>query len=86
MASLDLKRSLPKNILAANLRKVFSGIVTGNIKASGIQSIRDKGPFQIHGEKELMQAIDNLLNGFINAGRMKMGGVRYHACYEMKII
>lgn len=86
MASLDLNRSLPINILAANLRKVFSGIVTGNIKASGIQSIRDKGPFQIHGEKELMQAIDNLLNGFINAGRMKMGGVRYHACYEMKMI
>ncbi|NCN08338.1 MAG: LOG family protein [Leptospira sp.] len=83
MASLELKRSLPKNILAANLRKVFSGIVTGNIKAHGVQSIRDKGPFQISGELDLMKSIDKLLTGFVEAGRMKMGTSIYKECYTI---
>jgi hypothetical protein len=37
MASLDLHRNQPPQLLAANLRRAFSGIVAGNVKegASG---------------------------------------------------
>lgn len=86
MHSVELKRSLPKNTLAANLRKVFSGIVHGNIKAPGVQSIREKGPYRIQGEPDLMKAIDNLLSGFVAQGRMKMGDSKYNPCYEVDVI
>ncbi|MHC4048174.1 pyrimidine/purine nucleotide monophosphate nucleosidase domain-containing protein, partial [Bradyrhizobium sp. 23AC] len=50
MASLDLHLNQRPEVLASNLRKAFSGIVAGNVKAEGIREIERKGPFTLHGE------------------------------------
>ena len=49
MSKLNLKLDQPIQTLAANLRKAFSGIVSGNIKPKGIQAIAEKGPFELSG-------------------------------------
>src|SRR5699024_7990175 len=46
MAALDLHLDQPKDKLAANLRKAFSGIVAGNVKEFGVNAIAEKGPFE----------------------------------------
>ena len=83
MAALELHSALPKHELAANLRRAFSGIVAGNVKADGLAAIRAHGPFSIHGEVEMMQALDALLEQFVDQGRMKLPGTRYEPCYRV---
>ncbi len=84
MAGLVINRSLPKHELAANLRRAFSGIVSGNVKPQGLESIRKHGNFEINGEKVIMQDLDQLLAGFIRDNRMKLpGGSSYKPCYRV---
>jgi predicted Rossmann-fold nucleotide-binding protein len=83
MASLHLHRDQPKHLLAANLRRAFSGIVAGNVKPETIISVRQHGPFEINGEKEIMQALDDLLASFIKQNRMKLPGKTYSPCYRV---
>ncbi|NKI35905.1 LOG family protein [Wenzhouxiangella sp. XN79A] len=84
MAGLPVSRDLPRHQLAANLRRVFSGIVSGNVKADGIRRIREHGPFEIRGEPEIMQALDRLLNRFVRQHRMKLPGeTAYEPCYRI---
>lgn len=83
MASLRLQRDLPKHELAANLRRAFSGIVAGNVKADGVRAIREHGLFEIHGEREIMEALDDLLAHFVRQQRMKLPGSRYEPCYRI---
>src|SRR6056297_2020058 len=45
VASMPVARDLPRHELAANLRRVFSAIVSGNVKSDGIRRIREHGPF-----------------------------------------
>ncbi|WP_068545367.1 nucleotide 5'-monophosphate nucleosidase PpnN [Thalassotalea crassostreae] len=82
MASLSLTPDLPVNELAANLRKVFSGIVAGNVKPEWVQSVRENGPYQITGDKEIMTHMDNLLSSFVKQQRMKLQG-EYTPCYQI---
>ena len=67
MASLQLDKNQAVHQLAANLRRAFSGIVAGNVKAEGIQSIEEHGLFEIRGDKNIMNAMDALLASFVNA-------------------
>lgn len=83
MAGLDLNRSMAKHELAANLRRAFSGIVAGNVKAEGLAAIRAHGPFEINGDIALMQALDALLEQFVEQGRMKLPGTKYEPCYRV---
>lgn len=83
MAGLNLYKDQPKEKLAAALRQAFSGIVAGNIKESGIKAIKDKGPFVLHGDPDLMGLIDDLLNDFVAQGRMKLPGAEYQPCYRV---
>ncbi len=39
MRNLNLKKDQPRHQLAANLRRAFSGVVSGNVKAEGIHAI-----------------------------------------------
>ena len=81
---LTVSRGLSKHELAANLRRVFSAIVSGNVKADGIRRIREQGPFEIQGEPEIMQALDRLLQRFVRQDRMKLpGGSAYQPCYRI---
>jgi predicted Rossmann-fold nucleotide-binding protein len=83
MRSLDLHRDQPPNLLAANLRRAFSGVVAGNVKLQGIAEIERHGLFEIHGEEEIMEQMDSLLTAFIDQGRMKLPGMRYEPCYRI---
>jgi hypothetical protein len=83
MANLALDRDQPKEQLAANLRRVFSGIVGGNVRDEGIKSIEKQGPFMIKGESALMKNVDRLLESFIEQGRMKLPGTKYTPCYKI---
>lgn len=83
MAQLNLTKDQPVHELAANLRRAFSGIVAGNVKAQGIEEIQQHGPFEIHGQKEIMQKLDSLLRGFVDQRRMKLGTDEYVPCYRV---
>jgi len=82
MAQLNLSRTQNTADFAANLRRAFSGIVAGNIKPSGIESIKKNGRYQLHGEPEVMTALDQLLQSFVDQKRMKLTA-DYEACYEI---
>jgi len=82
MASLSLQKDQDKHKLAANLRNLFSGIVTGNVKEAGINAIEQHGPYQLSGNAELCHGIDELLESFIRQNRMKLNGENYQPCYE----
>ncbi|WP_150303386.1 nucleotide 5'-monophosphate nucleosidase PpnN [Pseudomonas saliphila] len=84
MAGLELSRDLPGHELAANLRRAFSGIVAGNVKARGIRRIEEHGPYEIRGEAAIMEPLDKLLESFVEQHRMKLpGGAPYEPCYRV---
>lgn len=83
MAELDISTTLDTATLAANLRRVFSGIVAGNVKSSGIKAIRKHGPFIISGEEAIMARMDTLLASFVSQQRMKLPGTEYIPCYKV---
>ena len=84
MRSLVLHRDQPLHELAANLRRMFSGIVAGNVKPEGLQAIREKGPFEIRCEPEIAESLDTLLTAFIGQNRMKLPGDKaYEPCYRL---
>jgi hypothetical protein len=83
VAALNLTRDQPLHLLAADLRRAFSAIVAGNVKAEGIQSIEQNGPFKIHGEQAIMQSLDELLHSFVDQQRMKVPGKTYVPCYNL---
>jgi pyrimidine/purine-5'-nucleotide nucleosidase len=82
MAALDLHHGRKPSDLAADLRRAFSGIVAGNVKEEGIRRVEEFGPYQIHGDPDMMQALDALLRAFITQRRMKIAG-EYRPCYEI---
>jgi predicted Rossmann-fold nucleotide-binding protein len=83
MRNLKLHASQPKHALAANLRRAFSGVVAGNVKAEGIREIEKHGNFEIHGDLEVMKPMDDLLASFVAQKRMKLSGKKYHPCYRI---
>jgi pyrimidine/purine-5'-nucleotide nucleosidase len=82
MAALDLHHGRPPHALAADLRRAFSGIVAGNVKEDGMRRIEQYGPFEIHGDADMMQALDELLRAFVEQRRMKISG-EYRPCYRV---
>lgn len=84
MAALNLDSALPDYELAAQLRCAFSGIVAGNVKAFGIEQVRKLGPYQLRGNDKLMAALDELLQGFVDQGRMTLKASAYQPCYRIR--
>ena len=82
MAALDLHHGRKPHELAADLRRAFSGIVAGNVKEEGMRRIEERGPFEIHGDPDMMQALDALLRAFVVQRRMKIAG-EYRPCYRV---
>jgi predicted Rossmann-fold nucleotide-binding protein len=83
MRALQLHRDQPVHQLAANLRRAFSGIVTGNVKEYGIQAIEKRGPYELAGDPSLMKLLDELLTAFVAQSRMKLPGSVYKPCYRL---
>lgn len=84
MAELNLQLDLPADKLAANLRKAFSGIVAGNVKAFGIAQIKERGPYKMHGDAKIMALLESLLESFIEQKRMKIDFASYTPCWEVE--
>jgi len=84
MGDLDISEDLPVHILAANLRRVFSGIVSGNVREDTAEQIEKHGPFQISGSQRIMDMLDRLLAAFVSQQRMKISGIDYDPCYVIK--
>jgi predicted Rossmann-fold nucleotide-binding protein len=80
--ALDLHLDQPVHARAANLRRVFSAIVAGNVKEPGIRQIEQRGPFTIHGDARLMRPLDELLASFVAQKRMKISG-EYKPVYRV---
>jgi len=83
MRTLRLHREQPAHQLAADLRRAFSGIVSGNVKEQGIRSIERHGPFELVGDPAIMAMLDELLTGFVAQQRMKLPGAAYVPCYRI---
>ena len=83
MRALALARGQPVHQLAANLRRAFSGIVTGNVKENGIQAIERLGPYELAGDRGIMQLLDELLAAFVTQRRMKLPGSAYRPVYRL---
>jgi predicted Rossmann-fold nucleotide-binding protein len=82
MSRLNLSMDIPFYQRVFELRSAFSGVVAGNVKAYGIKQIRNHGPYQLTGDKRVIQAMDKLLEGFVHRGRMKLRG-DYTPCYSL---
>jgi predicted Rossmann-fold nucleotide-binding protein len=83
MRALRLNREQPVHELAAELRRLFSGIVSGNVKEQGIAAIEREGPFELRGEESILKQLDQLLTAFVRQGRMKLPGSSYSPCYRL---
>ena len=84
MRDLDINEGLPPHKLAANLRRAFSGIVSGNVREDTAEIIEQKGPFEINGSRRIMGLMDELLSGFVAQHRMKISRGDYDPCYVIK--
>jgi len=83
MRNLSLHKNQEKHLLAANLRRAFSGVVAGNVKDEGIRAIEKFGHFEIHGDPAIMGPMDALLSSFVAQSRMKLPGKTYTPCYKV---
>jgi len=83
MRALQLHRDQPMHRLAADLRRAFSGIVTGNVKESGIHAIEKYGPYELSGDASVTALLDELLRSFVAQKRMKLPGAVYRPCYRL---
>ena len=82
MAALEIRRDHPPHRLASELRRAFSGIVAGNVKEQGIRRIEEHGPFELHGDPDLLEPLGALLESFVLQRRMKIAG-EYRPCYRV---
>jgi hypothetical protein len=83
MAALCLHRQQPMNELVAELRRAFSGIVAGNVKDFGVLAVAEHGPFQLQGDADLIAGLGELLDDFVQQGRMKLDTQNYTPCFEL---
>ena len=74
VAGLNIQIDQPVHDRAANLRRMFSAIVAGNIKEGGVKQIAEQGPYEIHADPRLVAPIDQLLASFAAEKRMKLSG------------
>jgi len=83
MAGLEISEESPAHVLAANLRRAFSGIVSGNVRDDTAAVIEKHGAFRINGSARIMALLDELLASFVAQKRMKIAAGSYKPCYRV---
>lgn len=83
MRNLKLNKDQESHTLAADLRRMFSGIVAGNVKEEGLKAIEEFGNFEIQGDADIMQRMDKMLASFVDQKRMKIEASEYVPCYTL---
>ncbi len=84
MGELNLSKQQPVHELALNLRKAFSGIVSGNVKPEGVALIEKHGPFILKGSQQISESLNNLLKSFVTEKRMTLPTREYIPCYRIE--
>jgi pyrimidine/purine-5'-nucleotide nucleosidase len=84
MRGLELRRDQSAHTLALNLRRAFSGIVAGNVRAAGIARVDEHGPFELRGDPYVIAELGTLLEEFVADGRMRLSGP-YVPCYRIAV-
>ncbi|MBQ9274356.1 MAG: LOG family protein [Succinivibrio sp.] len=84
MAALNLHREQEPWKLAAALRSAFSGIVAGNVKEKAARLVAERGPFKLHGDKDIIESMAGLMKDFIEQGRILIEQRDYKPCYEFE--
>ena len=83
MRGLNIDADMPRHELAVNLRRAFSGIVSGNVREDTAALIEREGPFEINGSANIMRLMDGLLTAFVEQKRMKISSNDYVPCYRV---
>ena len=83
VAALDLHLDQPIHARAVALRRMFCALVAGNIREPIIRTVEERGPFEINGDRRLLQPLDALLATFVAQKRMKLSG-EYKPVYRIK--
>ena len=81
---LRIDEDQPRHELAANLRRAFSGIVSGNVREDTAELIERDGPFEIDGSRRIMGLLDDMLGAFDAQQRMKISCGDFDPCYVIK--
>jgi len=81
--NLELHKNMERSLLASNLRRLFSSVVSGNVKDEGIRIVEQHGPFEIHGDMEIIESLDSLLTSFVEQQRMRLPGTKYVPSYRI---
>ena len=79
---ISVNRNSETYIFSAQLRRIFSAIVAGNVKPDGIRAVEQHGPFLIQGESSVMREIDLFLSSLAAEKRMRLKG-EYKPCYKI---
>lgn len=82
VAKLEIRRDMPPALLCAQYRRLFSSIVHGNVTDDGVRRIRENGPYEIHGDREMLAELQTLLDRLVAEGRMRKKG-NYEPCYRV---
>ena len=69
---IELKDNMEPSLLAGMLRRVFSTIVSGNVRPEGIKAIAEKGPYKIHGRRVILDELQELIADMAAHKRMKL--------------
>ena len=83
MRKLEIDEDQPAHELAANLRRAFSGIVSGNVREDTAALVEEHGPFEVQGSERIMGLLDDLLASFVEQKRMKINAGAYVPCYRV---
>ncbi len=81
--NLELRKILARHLLASNLRRIFSSVVSGNVKDEGIRIVEQHGPFEIYAEPRIAEPLDSLLAAFVEQQRMRLPGTEYTPSYRI---
>ncbi len=57
--------------------------MAGNVKDYGIRAIEAHGPFEVQGDREIVDRLDELLAAFVSQGRMRLATETYVPCYRL---
>lgn len=83
MRNLNLHPGQSSFDLAVNLRKAFSGIVDGNVKENGVKAVAKHGPYELDGDRAIIDPLSRLLESFVEQNRMKISTSEYKPCYTI---
>ena len=65
------------------MRRAFSGIVAGNVKAFGIEQVSIYGSYRLYGDKLIVSEMGKLLSRFVQQARMKIKADDFNPCWEL---